>query len=109
MQEGASSTVEDEKEKKNTIGGDPKIWAPIVGKVNEGSLDGGFDIGHPPPIDVAHAGRRGGTFGEKVVETSFTHDGDACLLTWIVVDEHDGFTGSRFGLGHWCLLSASTR
>ena len=28
---GASSTVEDEKE-KNTIGGDPKIWAPIVGK-----------------------------------------------------------------------------
>ena len=28
---GASSTVEDEKE-KNTIGGDPQIWAPIVGK-----------------------------------------------------------------------------
>ena len=27
----ASSTVEDEKE-KNTIGGDPKIWAPIVRK-----------------------------------------------------------------------------
>ena len=35
---GASSTVEDEKE-KNTIGGDPKIWAPIVGKVDEGSLE----------------------------------------------------------------------
>ena len=29
--EGASSTVEDEKE-KNTIGGDPQICAPIVGK-----------------------------------------------------------------------------
>ena len=36
--EGASSTVE-EKEKKNTIGGDPKICAPKVGKVNEGSLE----------------------------------------------------------------------
>ena len=32
---GASSTIEDEKE-NNTIGGDPKIWAPTVGKVNEG-------------------------------------------------------------------------
>jgi len=29
-QSGASSTVEDEKEKKNTIGGDPKICAPKV-------------------------------------------------------------------------------
>ena len=27
------------KEKKNTIGGDPKICAPKVGKVNEGSLE----------------------------------------------------------------------
>ena len=35
---GASSTVE-EKEKGNTIGGDPKICAPKVGKVNEGSLE----------------------------------------------------------------------
>ena len=32
---GANSTVENEKEKKNTIGGDPKICAPKVGKVNE--------------------------------------------------------------------------
>ena len=33
-----SSTVE-EKEKKNTIGGDPKICAPKMGKINEGSLE----------------------------------------------------------------------
>ena len=32
--EGASSAVEDEKE-KNTIGGDPQIWAPIVGRSTE--------------------------------------------------------------------------
>ena len=36
---GGSSTVEDGKEKKNTSGGDPKICAPKVGKVNEGSLE----------------------------------------------------------------------
>ena len=35
---GASSTVEDEKE-KSTTGGYPKIWVPIVGKVNEGSSE----------------------------------------------------------------------
>ena len=34
----ASLTVE-EKEKKNTIGGDPKIQVPKVGKVNGGSLE----------------------------------------------------------------------
>ena len=32
---GASSTVEEEKRKENTIGGDPKICAPKVGKSTE--------------------------------------------------------------------------
>ena len=34
----ANSTIE-EKEKKNTIGGDQKICTPKVGEVNEGSLE----------------------------------------------------------------------
>ena len=36
---GGQAQPSKKKEKKNTIGGDPKICAPKVGKVNEGSLE----------------------------------------------------------------------
>ena len=78
-------------------------------KVNKRGLDGRLNVGHPPAVNVAHAGGGGWAFGKEVIKTTAPHNRDACLLTWIVIDEHDGFVRSRFGLGHRCLLSVQCR
>ena len=70
--------------------GDVEEAVELGAEVDEGGLDGGFDIGDASDIDIVDAGDFVGVFGEDIFELTVFEDGDAAVFAWDIVDDHLG-------------------